>query len=187
MLTHAYQILRDRAARSASSIALGGQSGLAWRTITSRQLLEFSETLARQLGERGVREGDRVVAIDATLLRDGRWEGELVHALRSGAQIVVASRQALQRDDSGRAVAILEINTDISDRKRIETEQQRLFRRSKPPRPNSARCWNRRRMRCDRWAGWAHGTDQSSDRGAVRVPTRRAAWAAGGGAGPGTM
>jgi PAS domain S-box-containing protein len=65
--------------------------------------------------------------IHSRLLRDGRWEGELVHTLRSGAEIVVASRQALQRDDSGRAVAILEINTDISDRKRIETEQLRLI------------------------------------------------------------
>jgi long-chain acyl-CoA synthetase len=61
MLTHVYQILRERAARSPSSIALGGQSGLAWRTVTSQQLLELAGTVARQLGERGIREGDRVV------------------------------------------------------------------------------------------------------------------------------
>jgi long-chain acyl-CoA synthetase len=61
MLTHVYQILRDRAAHSPSSIALGGQSGLAWRTVTSQQLLELAEAVARQLSERGIREGDRVV------------------------------------------------------------------------------------------------------------------------------
>ena len=66
-------------------------------------------------------------AIDATLLSEGHWEGELVHTHRNGAQIVVASRQAVQRDESGRPVAILEINTDITDRKRIEAEQLRLF------------------------------------------------------------
>jgi long-chain acyl-CoA synthetase len=61
MLTHVYQILRNRATRSPSSITLGGQSGLAWRTVTSQQLLELAGTVASQLGERGMREGDRVV------------------------------------------------------------------------------------------------------------------------------
>lgn len=70
---------------------------------------------------------ESLAAIDSTLLDVGHWEGELVHTQKSGAHIVVASRQALQRDDSGRAVAILEINNDISDRKHNEAEQLRLL------------------------------------------------------------
>jgi two-component system sensor kinase FixL len=60
--------------------------------------------------------------INAQLLATGRWEGELVHVRRDGTQVVVASRWALQRSPSGRPVAILETNNDITDRKRIEDQ-----------------------------------------------------------------
>src|SRR5215471_18226848 len=61
MLTHVYQIVRDRAARSPSSPAVGSQSGLAWRTLTSRELLDLVDHTACELAERGIRQGDRVV------------------------------------------------------------------------------------------------------------------------------
>src|SRR5262249_55693079 len=50
----------------------------------------------------------------------GRWEGELAHVRRDGIAIVVASRWSLQRNRRGDPIAILEINRDISDRKRAE-------------------------------------------------------------------
>lgn len=56
------------------------------------------------------------------LLAAGRWEGELTHTRRDGRIIVVASRQAVRYDDKGNPVAILEINSDISDRKSVETQ-----------------------------------------------------------------
>jgi PAS domain S-box-containing protein len=58
--------------------------------------------------------------IKAEVMRTGRWEGELVHTRRDGTQIVVASRWALQRDERGEPVAVLEINNDISERRRAE-------------------------------------------------------------------
>jgi len=64
--------------------------------------------------------------IRAELLSNGRWEGELVRTTKGGAQVVVASRWSLQRDDKGTPLAILETSNDITDRKRAEEERERL-------------------------------------------------------------
>jgi two-component system, LuxR family, sensor kinase FixL len=53
-------------------------------------------------------------AIGATLLKDGRWEGELIHTSKDGHRIVVSSRWSLQRNEHGRPIAVLETNTDIT-------------------------------------------------------------------------
>jgi len=58
--------------------------------------------------------------VDTELLGRGYWEGELLHMTRDGTQLVVASRQVMQRDNSGNPIAILEINNDITERKRAE-------------------------------------------------------------------
>src|SRR5579872_3036509 len=58
------------------------------------------------------------------LRKTGRWEGELLHARRDGARIVTASRWTLQQEE-GRPDRILEINTDITERKRVEEALQR--------------------------------------------------------------
>lgn len=80
---------------------------------TSHQLLrtEFSHPLE---------------AIMAELLRNDRWEGELVHKTRDGQLVTVASRWSLQRDANRQPVAILETNNDITEQRRFEekTRQQ---------------------------------------------------------------
>jgi PAS domain S-box-containing protein len=58
--------------------------------------------------------------IATTLRRTRRWEGELVHTKRDGTHVVVASRWALQLDEEGNPIAILETNNDITERKRAE-------------------------------------------------------------------
>jgi PAS domain S-box-containing protein len=63
--------------------------------------------------------------INAKLLRAGRWEGEMVHATRDGAQVVVASRWSLQRDERGNPSAILETNNDVTERKKAEEALRR--------------------------------------------------------------
>jgi len=59
-------------------------------------------------------------AVDVALRERGEWEGELTHITRKGAAIAVTSRQSLRRDERGAAVAILEINRDITERKQAE-------------------------------------------------------------------
>jgi PAS domain S-box-containing protein len=63
--------------------------------------------------------------INAELLQTGRWEGKLVHTKRDGAQVVVASRWSLQRDEHGAPAAILETNNDITERELAVTDQKR--------------------------------------------------------------
>jgi two-component system, chemotaxis family, CheB/CheR fusion protein len=63
--------------------------------------------------------------IQAELQKTGHWEGELVHKRRDGQDIVVSSRWALLEQDGGRPIA-LEINTDITQRKRSEDSLRRL-------------------------------------------------------------
>jgi PAS domain S-box-containing protein len=66
--------------------------------------------------------------IKAEVTRAGRWEGELLHTKKDGTQLVVASRWALQRDEQGAPVAILETNNDITERKQAEKALRRLNR-----------------------------------------------------------
>jgi hypothetical protein len=58
--------------------------------------------------------------IKAMLVRDGRWEGELLQTAQSGARTVVASRLVLQRGKNGETCGFMEINNDITERKRVE-------------------------------------------------------------------
>ena len=52
--------------------------------------------------------------IPAALLREGAWEGELIHTAMNGVRVVVASRWALQRDKQGKPIGVLENNTDVT-------------------------------------------------------------------------
>ena len=54
------------------------------------------------------------------------WEGELAHSTRDGRRIIVASRWTMLRDESGAPVGWMEINTDITDRKRAENAARSL-------------------------------------------------------------
>lgn len=63
--------------------------------------------------------------IDAILLREDRWDGELHHIARDGRRLVVESRQVLLRDDANQAAGILEINRDVTARKQAEEESRR--------------------------------------------------------------
>jgi PAS domain S-box-containing protein len=54
------------------------------------------------------------------LMTQGEWSGELVHTTRRGEHVVVASRQVLKRDQHGEPEAILEINRDITEHRRVD-------------------------------------------------------------------
>jgi signal transduction histidine kinase len=62
-------------------------------------------------------------------MHHGRWEGELVHTVKDGTRITVASRWTLPRDDAATPIAIIETHTDISAKKRLEAERAVLEER----------------------------------------------------------
>lgn len=64
--------------------------------------------------------------IEATLLREGRWEGEAVHHTRDGSLVAVASHSALQRDADGAPVRVLTIDSDITKHRQAECERRLL-------------------------------------------------------------
>ncbi len=55
-----------------------------------------------------------------TLMRDGRWSGELSHCRKDGKYITVLTRWSLDRDTKGNPAFILETNTDITAKKKTE-------------------------------------------------------------------
>ena len=56
----------------------------------------------------------------AQLLREGSWQGELIHKRRDGSTVTVASRWSTWSSKDGKPLGFLELNTDITDRKRAE-------------------------------------------------------------------
>ena len=53
---------------------------------------------------------------------NGDWTGELSQVTRAGKEIIVVSRRALLRDAAGQPVAILSINTDVTEKKLLEAQ-----------------------------------------------------------------
>ncbi|WP_431266952.1 ATP-binding protein [Dankookia sp. P2] len=70
--------------------------------------------------------------IEARLLAEGEWRGELRHQRSDGAEVVVASHWALRRGPDGAALAVVEACNDITAWRQAEVQlrdtQAELFR-----------------------------------------------------------
>ncbi len=71
--------------------------------------------------------------VEGILEKTGSWIGELRHTARDGREVSVESRLALVNYGDGRKL-VLEINLDITERKRIELERQDLLIREQTAR-----------------------------------------------------
>ena len=61
----------------------------------------------------------------AKLMGQKSWEGELIHTRRDGSQVYVASHWTLQHETEHEPAIWLEINRDITERKKAEQELQK--------------------------------------------------------------
>lgn len=66
--------------------------------------------------------------IQATLSREGQWQGELEKITKAGKSIVVASRWTLVRDEAGNPKSILTVGTDVTEKKQLEAQFLRVQR-----------------------------------------------------------
>jgi len=62
------------------------------------------------------------------VLQNGEWTGEIRQTRRDGGEITVESRWTLVRDEKGQPHAVLVINTDITEKKRMEAQFLRAQR-----------------------------------------------------------
>src|SRR5262249_33960612 len=74
---------------------------------------------------------DRPAQFDAArqgVIQKGEWQGEMHQVRRDGSEIIVGSRWTLVRDEQGQPKSILIINTDVTEKKRMESQFLRAQR-----------------------------------------------------------
>jgi two-component system cell cycle sensor histidine kinase/response regulator CckA len=64
----------------------------------------------------------------AILLRCGVWQGELKKLTKEGREVILQTHWTLVRDSLGNAKSVLSINTDVTERKKFETQMLRVQR-----------------------------------------------------------
>jgi len=65
---------------------------------------------------------DPLHEVERMVVDRGHWEGELTHTRKDGSRLVVSTRWAARLGASGEHLGWLEINTDITERRRIEEQ-----------------------------------------------------------------
>jgi PAS domain S-box-containing protein len=63
-----------------------------------------------------------------TVIQKGEWQGELYRVNKLGKEVIVATRCTLVRDEAGDGRSILTVDTDITEKKRLESQFLRAQR-----------------------------------------------------------
>jgi len=66
------------------------------------------------------------VEIEATLLKQGKWSGDVLHRRRDRTVITVAMHKVLRRDSEGQPAAILESVSDVTALRKMEADLRTL-------------------------------------------------------------
>ena len=74
------------------------------------------------------RDDQATLAAEKVLFEKGEWSGELSKRTKEGKSVVVGSRWTLLRDESGSPRSVLVINTDVTEKKRLEAQFLRAQR-----------------------------------------------------------
>jgi len=80
------------------------------------------EARGRKVTELVLKDTKPFEAAQTELLEKGEWSGELKQFTRDGREVTVSSRWTLVRDDEGNPNSVLVLNTDITEKKRLESQ-----------------------------------------------------------------
>jgi two-component system cell cycle sensor histidine kinase/response regulator CckA len=78
---------------------------------------------------KGMEEPPQLIEAKRFVLERGEWTGELHQITKEGKDVIVESRWSLIRDSEGKPKSILIINTDITEKKKLEAQFLRAQRR----------------------------------------------------------
>ncbi len=126
-LEEANEALRDQAALldlAHDAILVRGMNDkiIFWNTgATETYGFSKEEALGRTTHELlRTRFPEQLDQIKERVIQYGSWQGELLHTTSTGGEIIVESRWGLKADITGKPTGILEINRDVTDRKKAE-------------------------------------------------------------------
>ncbi|MEQ2005238.1 MAG: PAS domain S-box protein [Limisphaerales bacterium] len=91
----------------------GAESIYGWKAEEAR---------GRRVTELVMKDTKAFESAQVELLAKGEWSGELRQFTRDGREVTVNSRWTLVRDDAGQPASVLVINTDITEKKRLENQ-----------------------------------------------------------------
>ncbi|KPQ44324.1 MAG: sensory transduction histidine kinase [Candidatus Methanoperedens nitroreducens] len=83
---------------------------------------------ASELLYKDIEDSSRHIEARKSVVERGEWNGDLYHVTKDGREIIVESRWTLMHDNKGKPKSILAINTDITEKKKLEEQFLRAQR-----------------------------------------------------------
>jgi two-component system, cell cycle sensor histidine kinase and response regulator CckA len=105
----------------------GLDNSIRYWNDSARRIYGWSEAEARASSVRDLLYADpeEFDVATATTIRDGSWTGVLEQRNRAGELVIADCRWSLVLDEAGQPEAIFAVNSDITERRRIEEGRQR--------------------------------------------------------------
>ena len=86
------------------------------------------DVIGRNIGELLYTSPKKFAEVNGLTITQGEWSGELQHLTKDHREITIEARWTLIRDNEGNPKSVLAINTDITERKKIEAQFMRAQR-----------------------------------------------------------
>jgi PAS domain S-box-containing protein len=86
------------------------------------------DVVGRNIGELLYPNPKKFEEVNGLTITQGEWYGELQHLTRDRREITIEARWTIIRDNEGHPKSVLAINTDITERKKIEAQFMRAQR-----------------------------------------------------------